>query len=138
MTDDKPFTAAAFYQYIAEHRLMGARCPACDALFLPPRAICPHCHSAALEWVELSGRGRLAAFTAIYVAPTFMIEQGFGRDNPYLTGIVELEEGVKISARIVGMDPHQPEAIRVGTPLTVAYLERGEGESRRVDLAFKP
>ena len=33
----RPFTAASFNQYLAEHRLMGTRCPMCDAVYLPPR-----------------------------------------------------------------------------------------------------
>ena len=67
-------------------------------------AVCPHCHSTNLEWVETSGKGKLAGFTVVYIAPTFMVEQGYGRDKPYVSGIVELEEGVKISARITGFD----------------------------------
>ena len=41
MTIIRPFTAASFNQYLAEHKLMGACCPACHATYLPPRAICP-------------------------------------------------------------------------------------------------
>ena len=33
-----------------------------------------------------------------------MIAEGYGRDNPYLAGVVELDEGVKISAQILGAD----------------------------------
>ena len=38
-----------------------------------------------------------------------MIEQGYGRDKPYVSGVVELDEGVKISARIIGVDATKPE-----------------------------
>ena len=33
----RPFTAASFNQYLAEHKLMGTRCPVCNATYLPPR-----------------------------------------------------------------------------------------------------
>src|SRR5512137_1974517 len=99
----RPFTAASFNQYLAEHKLMGTRCPTCDRITLPPRAICPECHGEALAWVELSGQGKLAAFTSIYVGPSALIAQGYDRNNPYVAGVVELTEGVKISARIVGL-----------------------------------
>ncbi len=67
-----------------------------------------------------------------------MIAEGFDRNNPYVTGIVELDEGVKISARILGVDARHPEQIKIGTPMTVEFLEHGEGEARRTFLAFEP
>jgi hypothetical protein len=132
-----PFTVASFNQYLGEKKLMAARCPACDALYLPPRAICPQCHGDRLEWVATSGRGKLAAFTSVYVGPTAMLAEGFDRNHPYVTGIVELDEGVKISARILGVDAQHPEQIKIGTPMAVAFVERGEGDQKQMGLAFQ-
>ena len=133
----RPFSAAAFDQYIAGHKLIAARCTKCGGLYVPPRAICPKCHSEELEWVETSGKGKLSAFTVIYSGPTFMVDQGFDRKNPYVSGIVELEEGTRISARINGMDPNEPAEIKIGTPLNVDFVEFGESETRKTYLAFK-
>ncbi len=132
----RPFTAASFYGYLDEDRLMGARCASCGTLYLPPRAICPGCHGEDLAWVELSGRGALAAFTSVYVGPSAMIAEGFDRNNPYLTGIVELTEGPRISARILGLDARNPSSIEVGTLLRVEFLHQGEGDARKTVLAF--
>jgi uncharacterized protein len=136
-TTIRPFTEAAFNQYLAEHKLMAVRCTKCGGYHVPPRAICPKCQSEELEWVETSGRGKLAAFTVIYSGPTFMVEQGFDRKNPYVSGIVELEEGVRMSARIIGVDPAKPTEIKIGTSLTVDFVEFGEGEAKKIYLAFK-
>lgn len=121
-----PFTVASFNQFLNEKKLMGSRCGQCGQVHLPPRAICPHCLGDQLEWVEFAGQGKLAAFTVIYVGPTPMIDAGYNRDNPYVSGIVELDEGVKISAQILGVDAKHPETIRVGLPVTVDYIPRGE------------
>jgi uncharacterized OB-fold protein len=138
----RPFTAASFNQALGEHKLMAARCPQCAALFVPPRALCPTCRRAGLEWVALTGGGKLAAFTVIYVGPSAMIAEGFTRDNPYVTGIVALDEGPQISARILGLDARNPDARWIGAPLTVAYLDssdsaHGEGDQRKTLLAFR-
>ena len=133
----RPFTAASFSSFLSEKKLMASRCPSCDTFHLPPRAICPNCHGRQMEWVEMTGKGKLSAFTAVHVAPTFMIEEGYGRDNPYCTGVVELEEGVRISARILGVDAKHAKEIQIGTPLTVEFLDRGEGEEKKTYLAFK-
>ena len=136
-TTVRPFSAAAFDQYLAEHKLMAARCTKCGGVYAPPRAICPKCRSEEMEWVETSGRGKLAGFTIIYSGPTFMVEQGFDRKNPYVSGIVELEEGGFISARITGLDISKPAEIRIGTPLSVDFVEFGEGDTKKTYLAFK-
>ena len=133
----RPFTAAGFDQYIAEHKLMAARCTKCGGLYAPPRAICPKCHGEEMEWIETGGKGKLSAFTVIYSGPTFMVEQGFDRKNPYVSGIVELEEGTRISARIIGVDPTRPDEIKIGMPLNVDFVEFGEGEAKKTYLAFK-
>ncbi|MBN1146081.1 MAG: Zn-ribbon domain-containing OB-fold protein [Anaerolineales bacterium] len=139
MTDpnQRPFTAASFNQYLKEKKLMAAQCSQCGALSMPPRAICMQCYSDRMSWVEMNGRASLAAYTAIYIGPTFMCERGFDRSNPYLTGIVQLDEGVKISARLLGFDEKQPETVQVGAPLSVEFLEIGAGEELQVQLAFR-
>jgi uncharacterized OB-fold protein len=135
---ERPFTAASFNQFLDEEKLMGSRCTECGGLYLPPRALCPQCHSENLAWVEMNGQGKLAAFTSIYIAPTAMNDLGFGRSNPYLTGIVELNEGVQISARLLGLDAQKPEEIQIGTPMQVTFLRQGEDEDQITTLAFQP
>jgi uncharacterized OB-fold protein len=92
-----------------------------------------------MDWFELKGRGKLATFTCIHVAPPWMASEfGYDREHPYCCGVVELEEGVKIDARIEGVDAGKPETIRIGMPLTVTYLHRGGGEKMTTFLAFTP
>jgi uncharacterized OB-fold protein len=80
-----------------------------------------------MEWVELKGTGKLAAFTAISVGPTCTIAEGHDRNNPYLAGIVRMDEGPKICGRIQGIDPKSPEKIKVGTPLKLEFPEQKAG-----------
>ena len=95
------------------------------------RTICPKCHSEEMEWVETSGKGKPATFTVIYDGPTLMVVQGFDRKNPYVSGIVELEEGARISARITGVDPTKPAEILIGSPVNVDFVEFGEGDGKK-------
>lgn len=135
--EQRPFTAFSFNAFLKEHKLMGTRCEHCQSVFLPPRAICPKCHSDQMTWVALSGKGKLVAFTAVYIGLTFMNDLGFNRKYPYLTGIVELEEGVRISARLLGFNAKKPSTIQIGSPVHVEFLEIGEDEDERMQLAFR-
>ena len=117
---------------------MGSKCERCGTLYAPPRPICIKCHASQMQWVEMKGRGKLAAFTCIAVGLPFMLEEGYDRKRPYISGVVELEEGVRVDARVEEIDGTKPEAIKIGAPLTVKFLHRGEGENLRTFLAFKP
>lgn len=134
---EKSFSDTSYKEFLNEDKLMGNKCKECGALYLPPRPICVKCNSTAFEWVQMKGSGKLAAFTSITVGPPFMIEEGFDRKNPYCVGVVELDEGVRIDARILGVDAKNPETIKVGTPMTAKYLHRGEGEDMKTYLAFE-
>jgi uncharacterized OB-fold protein len=132
------FNHTSFQAHLNQHKLMGSRCKSCGTLYLPPRQMCTECYSQDMSWEELSGTGELEAFTTVHIALTRMIEAGYGRDNPYCSGVVRLKEGPAISAQILGVDSNDPASIKIGTRLRVEYLERGEGEDKKTFLAFRP
>ncbi len=136
--EERPFSDISYELFLNEKKLMGSRCKSCGKQYVPPRSICVDCFKSDMEWIEMKGKGRLAAFTCINIPPPFMIAQGYSRKNPYCTGVVELDEGTKVDARIEGVDCANPESIKVGMPLKVKYLGREEGEKKETYLAFEP
>ncbi len=133
--DSKNFNAASFYEYLKEGRLMGVRCSSCGRLSVQPRPMCPACHSGSVDWHEFSGKGQLSTFTCISIVPASMVVKGYGRDNPYCTGVVTLEEGPRISARISGVDAGNPQNIQTGMDLV---LDLEDLEPETPTLVFKP
>lgn len=135
-TEGRDFNAAAFYAHLKAGRFMGTRCRDCGQLSAEARPLCPACHSRDMEWHPLSGRGRLSAFTCISVVPAALAAQGYGRDNPYCSGIITLEEGPRISARIAGVDAARPQNIPTGMALTLNLAASAAGEPP--GLVFEP
>jgi uncharacterized OB-fold protein len=86
----------------------------------------------------MEGRGSLSGFTCISVVPPAMADEGFSRKNPYCVGVVTLQEGVKVVARIDGIDASKPELIKVGMPVGVSFLHPIEGEYEKTYLGFRP
>ena len=103
------FNDISYQRFLDQEKLMGCRCTSCGARYVPPRPLCTKCYSAELEWIEYSGQGRLAAFTCIRIIPPTMQVWGYGRQNPYCSGVVELEEGGRVVALIDEVDPTRPE-----------------------------
>jgi len=136
--EEKHFSDISYEQFLNEEKLMGSRCKQCGAFYVPPRPICIKCYASEMEWAQTKGKGKLAAFTCIAVGPPFMMEEGYNRTRPYVSGVVELEEGARVVARIEGVDGSKPATIKIGTPLRVEFLHRGEGEDSATFLAFRP
>ncbi len=135
---ERPFSDTSYQQFLNEEKLMGSKCKKCGRLYAPPRPICVECYGSEMEWVQLKGKGKLVAFTSISVGPPFMVAEGYDRKHPYISGVVRLEEGVKVDARIEGLDATKPETIKVGTSIKAKFLHRGEGENAKTYLAFEP
>lgn len=136
--EQRTFSDISFNQFLGEEKLMGSKCKHCDAVYVPPRPKCIECHKSDMQWIEVKGKGKLAAFTCISIGPSFMIEEGYNRKNPYCVGVVELDEGPRVDARIEGVEPSKPDSIKVGTPMTVRFLHRGESTDKKTYLAFEP
>jgi uncharacterized OB-fold protein len=111
--ESRPYWDAA-----REHRLLIQRCSACGEHVFYPRAACPHCHDARLEWVEASGRGTVYSFT-VARRPA---GPWFADKTPYVVALVELEEG----PRLLGTLRVEPEAARVGQRVRVAFEDASD------------
>ena len=135
--DKLTYASKSFEQALAEGKLIGSKCNDCGALITPQRLFCSKCGSMNTEVIEFSGKGKLAAFTVIYVASSPMANLGYGPKNPYCSGIVELEEGPRISAQITGFDLSVPASIKIGAPLEFEVVTVGEGEEVQHMLTFK-
>jgi scaffold protein (connect acetoacetyl-CoA thiolase and HMG-CoA synthase) len=136
--EPRPINDISFRHFLEEKRLMGSRCSHCSARFLPPRPICPHCRGFEMEWVEFESTGKLVAFTCIAVVPPAMAAEGYGRNNPYCSGVVQLGDNIRVDARIEGVDAKQPNQIRVGMLMKAKYVSRASNGKEMVYLAFEP
>ncbi|MBN9063372.1 MAG: hypothetical protein BGP06_09820 [Rhizobiales bacterium 65-9] len=85
-----------FQSGLADGKLLIQSCNACKNKMLYPRHRCTKCHANDLGWVEASGKGTLHSYTVVRAIPP----AGFEGELPYGLGIVKLEEGVQLMARL--------------------------------------
>ncbi len=83
----------------ATGKLVVQRCTACGHFQFYPRALCTAC-AGETEWVDASGRGTLHTYTVIRQNRS----PAFAALSPYVVGIVELDEGVRMMSNIVDCD----------------------------------
>ncbi len=111
-----------FFDGARQGRLMLQHCPACDRWSFPVRERCPHCFASGLEWRHASGRGSLYTFTVMHQ----VMNPGFASEVPYNIAQIDLDEGVRMTANIVGI---ANDALRIGMPLQVVFEEAGDNVS---------
>ena len=134
---ENEFYSSAYNRFLSERKLMGSKCKKCGHLCVPPKPTCPKCQGSEVELVNIRGKGKLAAYTVISVGAPLMVEEGFDREHPYCSGVVELEEGARVTARILGVDIAKPDQIKIGTPVRVEYVEAMHEGEKKTFLAFR-
>ena len=88
-----------FIDYLEEGKVMGSRCKECGLVFFPPRADCYKCFSSDMEWFDVTGNGKLMAYSKLKYAPV-----GFDEDLPYCIAVLDYGD-YKIFGRIASGIP---------------------------------
>jgi|HubBroStandDraft_6_1064221.scaffolds.fasta_scaffold382222_2 uncharacterized OB-fold protein len=99
-----------FYEHAASGMLHLQQCTECGRFRHPPRYYCPYCFSPSYRWTPSAGAGRLFSWTITH----FPFDRGWAEDLPYVTVVVELEEGTRV---IGAFDGDADADLRVGLDL---------------------
>lgn len=113
-------TTQPYWDGTARGELMLQRCVTTGKYFTYPRLYSPFVVGGEVEWVAASGRGSLHSYVINYLAGP-----GYKGEVPYVIAVVELEEGPRVIANVVDVEP-TPEALPIDAPLQVAFVERGD------------
>jgi uncharacterized protein len=109
-----------FWDGCARAELLLQRCNDCGKPYFYPRPICPACGSTDVGWFRASGQATLYSYV-INHRPA----RGFEDDGPYAIAVVQLAEGPRMMASIVGV-PNTPEDLILDMALQVTFEPRGE------------
>ncbi|WP_250495150.1 Zn-ribbon domain-containing OB-fold protein [Caballeronia sp. GAWG1-1] len=109
-----------YWNAARERRLVIRKCAACKTLHFMPRYLCPACWSDELEWIDSEGMGQVHSYTIVRRAPV----TAFAARTPYVVALIELDEGPRMMANIIGNDAL---LVRIGDRVCVTFEEREEG-----------
>ena len=85
-------------------RLEAGKCDKCGYVAFPHRLICPECGHQKFTTFHLKPEGKIVTYTIIHVAP-----DNFSTEAPYAVGIVETDEGARLTTQIVDCKPDEIE-----------------------------
>ncbi|WP_374482452.1 bifunctional MaoC family dehydratase N-terminal/OB-fold nucleic acid binding domain-containing protein [Zoogloea sp.] len=115
ISDDTRF----FWDGCKAGKLLIQRCTSCGTLRHPPGPVCVKCHSFEWDSVEAAGTGTIHSFVVMHYpeVPPF--------DYPNPIGLIELDEGVRLVAGLVGV---KRDEIRIGQRVKVEFNTFDDGE----------
>jgi hypothetical protein len=119
---ERDLQSAGFFDGAATNRLMVLRCAECGTFLYPDVARCTSCSNSRLDWAETAGRATLVSWSVAH--------HRAGPDGeppaPTILGLLELDEGPWLYARLAGVDPAR---LAVGQRFAVRFHHPAHGES---------
>ncbi len=109
-----------FWGHCADGILSFQCCLNCETWRHIPRYMCASCGSSEWGWRESNGRGEVYTWTVCHMP----MSPEFDKIFPYAVLVVDMEEGVRITAGLRDMDYQD---LKIGLPMEVVFesLENG-------------
>jgi uncharacterized protein len=98
------------------HQLLIQRCSGCGHRWHPPLPRCPECHSASVDWIPVSGKGRVYTYTVVYHAT----HAAMADKVPYISALIELEEGPRV---LTNLRNCSEDTVQIGMPVSLIFEE---------------
>jgi uncharacterized OB-fold protein len=111
-------------------RLEAGKCEKCGYIAFPPRLICPECSNRNFSLINLKPQGKILTFTVIHTAA-----DEFAAQTPFGLGIIETDEGARLTAQIVDCSPDE---IEIGKKVKLVFRNiQREGHAGILQYGYK-
>ena len=116
---------AGFAEHLRQGRLCFPCCRECGRFHWYPKPLCPHCHSAVIEWRAVAGPGAIFSFTVVHHA----FDETWKGRLPYIVALVMFADapGVRLVTNVVGVTP---DALRIGDAVMPIFPDPEASEAR--------
>ncbi len=105
-----------FWKATQQGKLLVQHCKDCNSKIFFPKKVCPECWSENLNWIESTGKAKVYTYTEMID----MVEPKFMADLPYIIAMVDLDEGIRMTTRIVNC---KSEDVAIGMDVEVVFQE---------------
>ncbi len=108
------------FDAMGEGKVLVQHCPDCDTWLAPGAFVCENCGSTAITWRQASGLGEIYSYVVMHRS----FDPAFEGLVPYNVCLIELEEGPRLLANVVGI---ANDRLAVGQPVRAVFETAGEG-----------
>lgn len=111
-----------------EPHLVAQACAACGARYFDRRNACARCSGRSFAATPVDTAGRVRSFTIVHRAAP-------GVPAPYVSAVVDLDDGTSIKANVVDTDP-DPDHVHLGMPVRLTTWVAGTDDDGNEAIAF--
>ena len=105
-----------YYDNLAAGKVTARKCLDCGAVEWPPLLGCNTCGSTNMEWIEISGKGKMIQM----VMPSPITQRPEMEDiRPYCLAVVEIEEGPAVNVMVRGVNRKNRKLVEEQMPAPV-------------------
>lgn len=115
-------------------QFLGARCAACDEVYVPPKLYCEKCFAELKDsdWIKLGPAGTLESWTVVHIGI-----DGANLPTPDLVGLVRLDGAT--TALVHRLGDVNPDRLRIGMKVKAVMKPERKREGAITDvLYFRP
>jgi uncharacterized OB-fold protein len=125
--------SAEFFDAAARGELLVQKCASCGTVLTPEARTCLSCGSVDLGPTVVSGLGRLISWVVVHQAPIPVLKGAV----PYVSAVVELDEGPWLMVRLIAARAPgdgtvrveiDPLGLAVGERVRVDFVQSGAGD----------
>jgi len=109
-----------YWNYLREHNPHLQKCVQCSKFRFPPAPSCPYCGALSSNWVPISGKGTVYSWTVVH----HPVDPRLANEVPFVVALVELEEGIRVGARLIGIEHDK---VKAGMSLKAYYSDMSNG-----------
>jgi uncharacterized protein len=130
-------TGVAIGTYLASLKagvLLGAYCPHCRRMVVPPRVVCEQCFRPITEYVPLKDTGRVNTFSLCYV--TWDVQR---ITEPEIPAVIEIDGASPLCGIMHKLGEVDPAAVHMGMRVQAVWKPADQREGAITDiLYFRP
>ena len=127
-----------YYDNLAAGKITARKCQDCGAVEWPPLLGCNYCGSTNMEWIEISGHGKMIQM----VMPSPITQRPEMEDiRPYCLAVVEIEEGPVVNVMVRGVNRKNKNLVMEkmpGVPVHATIIPRDGYDTVIFDLDEVP
>lgn len=118
-----------FLRALKEGQIMGAKCPECELIYLPPRIFCHRCFSPLQEWVEVGNQGAVETYTVLNVDL-----DGNPLEEPQIVALVNIDGTYGGLLHFLGKV--ELDELYIGLPVEAVFKPKEEREGSILDIKY--
>lgn len=108
--------------------LVATVCTGCEATYFGTRIACARCGAREFHQRPAASTGTVGSFSIIHRAAP-------GVSAPYVSAIVDLDDGSTVKANVVGCPP-DPDSVRLGMAVELTTFDAGTDDEGTTAIAF--